>query len=122
MHIVFIAGPFRAKTPWGIEQNVRKAEALALKAWQAGFAVICPHTNTRFFQGAAPDGTWLRGYRQILRWCDAVLVVPGWALSSGALREVAAARSQGIPVCRSIRELTRVLGDPLKLLKTRKPR
>jgi len=31
----------------------RRAEELALRVWRLGcVAVICPHTNTRFFQGA----------------------------------------------------------------------
>ena len=60
MKVVYIAGPFRGPNAWEIEQNIRRAESLALEVWRAGAAALCPYTNTRFFQGAAPDDVWLR--------------------------------------------------------------
>lgn len=103
--VVYIAGPFRASSSWGIELNIRRAEELALLAWTAGFAVICPHANTRFYQGALPDEVWLDGDLEILRRCDAVLLVDGWEKSKGTAGEVAVAREEGIPVFEDIREL-----------------
>ena len=35
MKLVYIAGPFRAPTPWQVEQNVRRAESLALSPTMA---------------------------------------------------------------------------------------
>lgn len=98
MKVVYIAGPFRAESGWEIEQNIRRAECLALEAWRAGFAVICPHTNTRFYSGAAPDEVWLEGDLEILRRCDAVLLVPGWENSTGTRWEFAEAIKCGIHV------------------------
>lgn len=91
MRVVYIAGPFRAASAWEVEQNIRRAECLALEAWRSGFAVICPHTNTRFFSGAAPDEIWLEGDLEILRRCDAVLLLPKWQESPGTRAEVAEA-------------------------------
>ena len=62
MKVVFICGALRANSAWDMEQNIRKAEELALALWRSGYAVICPHTNTRFFQGAADDGVDSRVY------------------------------------------------------------
>jgi len=107
VRVVYIAGPFRGPSAWDIEENIRRAERLALEAWRAGFAVICPHTNTRFFQGAAPDEVWLEGDLEILRRCDAVLLTSDWERSSGARAEVAAARAARIPVFADIRDLVR---------------
>lgn len=87
MQLVFIAGPFRARTPWEIEQNVRLAETVALEVWRKGYACICPHANTRFFQDAAPDELWLRGMIEIMSRCDIVLMVGDWTNSEGAKAE-----------------------------------
>jgi hypothetical protein len=88
--VAYVAGPFRAQTPWEVECNVRRAEEVALELWRLGFAVICPHSNTRFFDRAAPDDVWLRGDMEILRRCDLVVTVLGWDTSAGACSEVAA--------------------------------
>lgn len=74
-----------------MECNIRRAEVLALQVWQAGAACICPHTNTRFYQGAAPDAVWLDGDLEILRRCDAVVTTANWDQSHGASIEVAMA-------------------------------
>lgn len=100
MKVVYIAGPFRAESAWGVEQNIRRAEELALEVWRTGkAAAICPHTNTRFFQGATPDDdVWLKGDIEILHRCDAVLLTPDWERSSGARAERKVAQEAGIPV------------------------
>jgi hypothetical protein len=97
MKVVFIAGPFRAKEPWDIEKNVRRAEELELAVWRTGNAAICPHTNSRFFQGAANDSVWLEGYKEILSRCDAILLTPDWQESSGAVDEFQRALELDIP-------------------------
>lgn len=98
MRLVYISGPYSAATEWGVEQNIRRAEALALRAWAAGAAVICPHLNTSHFGGALPDETWLNGDLEILRRCDAVLLVSGWQQSVGVLGELRLARELELPV------------------------
>jgi hypothetical protein len=111
--VIFVAAPFRAPTPWEVEQNVRRAETLALEVWRLGAAAICPHANTRFFDGSAPDSVWLEGDREILLRCDAVIAAP-WEYSEGAQAEVALAHDQKIPVFFSIRSLNLWLqtGEP----------
>lgn len=105
MKLVYVAGPFRAPNSWEIEQNIRRAEALALEAWRAGAAVICPHANTRFFQGAAPDEVWLEGDLEMLRRCDAILMTPDWQRSQGATVEHAEAIRAGLFVFYSVEDL-----------------
>lgn len=100
-----VVGPFRAKDPnnhWEVEENIRKAEELLLKLWQNGVPAICPHTNTRFFQGAAPDHLWLQGYQYILSKMGFVICVEGWEASSGSIGEVNLAEELGITVYYSI--------------------
>jgi len=98
MKLIYVAGPFRAKDAWEIEQNIRRAEELSLEIWRAGAVAICPHLNTRFFQGAAPDDVWLEGDKEIIRRCDAVCLVQNWEKSVGTQAEVALASEIGIPV------------------------
>lgn len=107
MKVVYIAGPFRGKSAWDIECNIRRAEKLALEVWRNGIAALCPHTNTRFFQGAAPDDVWLEGDLELLSRCDAVLMTPDWARSSGARAEEEFANKHGIKVFYSIFDLIR---------------
>ncbi len=35
MKLLYVAGPYRAKSEWQLEQNIRNAEAVALELWQA---------------------------------------------------------------------------------------
>lgn len=105
MKLVYVAGPFRGKDSWEMEQNIRRAESLALDVWRLGAACICPHSNTRFYQGAAPDEVWLEGDLEILRRCDAILLTEDWARSQGAKEEKRVAEEQGIPVLYSVYEL-----------------
>lgn len=111
MKVVYIAGPFRGASSWDIEQNIRRAEELALEVWRLGAACLCPHTNTRFFQNAAPDDVWLAGDLELLRRCDAVLVTPDWHRSRGAQKEVSAAAELNIPVFRALEQVRAWIGE-----------
>jgi len=96
--VVYIAGAFRAKTQWGIMQNVRKAEKASLELWKLGFVCICPHTMTQHFQDECPDKVWLDGCLELLKRCDAIYLVDGWMESEGSLVEYKLARDLGLVV------------------------
>lgn len=96
--VAFVSGPYRAKTPYGIKQNIRNAEAVALELWKMGYAVICPHKNTSLFDGECPDLIWLDGALELLRRSDIVVLIPGWAGSSGTREEIKESVKRGIPV------------------------
>jgi hypothetical protein len=87
MKLAYIAGPYRANSEYGVLSNIRKAEQYALKYWQKGYAVICPHKNTALFGGSLPESAWLEGDLEILRRCDVVVMIPGWRASTGAVQE-----------------------------------
>jgi hypothetical protein len=61
MKVIYIADPYRADTERGIIENIRAAEAVAIKVWEAGYVALCPHMNTRLFGGILPDEVWLKG-------------------------------------------------------------
>ena len=98
MKVAYIAGPYRAATPHGILQNIRKAEAVAIKYWQKGYAVICPHKNTALLDGLLQDHCWLDGYLEILSRCDIVVMLPEWHDSEGARQEHALAKDMAMEI------------------------
>jgi len=98
MKVAYIAGPYRAATPSGIYENIHRARQVALKYWLKGYAVICTHMNTSFFDGAAPDSIWLEGDIEILRKCDVLVAMDTWVNSSGAKAEVRFALDNNIEV------------------------
>lgn len=102
---VYVAGAYRAPTPWLIEQNVRRAEAVALQVWRAGAVAVCPHLLTRFFQNSLPDSVWVGGLISLLRTCHALFVVSGSEESEGTGDEVREAFRLGIPVFTDLAEL-----------------
>ena len=97
MRVVYIAGKFRGATPWQVQQNVCAAEEAALAVWRMGLFALCPHKNTEHFDKELAD-VFIEGTKEMLRRCDAVLLVPGWTASVGALGELTEARRLGLPV------------------------
>ena len=98
LKVAYIAGPFRASSHWGIVENVRAAERVALKYWKLGYAVICPHLNTANFDGALFDDTFLNADLEIVRRCDVLVAMDTWEKSSGARGEVALAKELGLEI------------------------
>ena len=84
---MYLAGPYRASTEFGVHQNVQAAERVALEVWRLGAVCICPHKNTAHFGGELPDEVWLKGDRELIRRSDAVLMMDGSLASCGASSE-----------------------------------
>lgn len=112
MRVIAIAGPYRAPSEWEVTANIRRAEAVALAVWKLGAAALCPHKNTAYFGGAAPDEVWLEGALEMLRRCDAVLAVEGWQKSEGATLEITCAQEASIPVFYELETLENWLKSP----------
>lgn len=111
MKLIYIAGPYRAETSWGVEQNIRRAEQVAYSVAEEGLFPVCPHSNTRgYFESLQSPEFWLMGTMALLLCCDAIMTVPGWGNSPGARAEVARAQVEGMPVCHTITQLRRELG------------
>lgn len=104
--VIYVAGPFRGPSAWAVQQNVMAAMAVALEVWRMGAVALCPHSNTMFFDQAAPDDVWLDGDLELLRRCDALVTTPDWRRSSGATAEVQFAVDHDIPVFASDRAIT----------------
>lgn len=100
MKLVYVAGPYRAKTMWGVEQNIRKAEAVGMEIAKSGLAYpVIPHCNTRgYFEETQGDQFWLEGTLELMRKCDAVMLTEGWEKSSGTRGEIKEAWRISLPV------------------------
>jgi len=95
--IVYVAGPYRAKSGAHdasvyneIEENIRRAEAAAIRLWAAGFGVLCPHLNTNHFEVKCPDiptEAYLVTDLRLLAICDIIYMLPGWQDSKGSIGE-----------------------------------
>ena len=95
--IIYVAGPFRAPNAWEIEQNIREAERVGLEIARAGAIPFIPHTMYRFFQYALPDEFWLSAGLELLRRCDAIMLLRRWRESSGTRNELAEASLRSMP-------------------------
>lgn len=98
---IYVAGPY---TKGDVALNVRNAFAAANQLADRGFAPFVPH-STHFWHMLFPRPyeSWLELDNEFLRFCQAVLRLPGE--SSGADKEVELAAKLGIPVFREIEEV-----------------
>ena len=97
--VIYVAGPYRAVDWQLIDMNIEIARAQAIKLWQQGWAVICPHLNTAHFDGYCEGHVWLEGYLEILKLCAAIYMLPGWGKSDGARTELAKAVVWNKQIC-----------------------
>jgi len=87
--IIYVAGPYRAANADGIQRNIDKARAVGLRLPAFGWIPLIPHSNLAHFDSDCPlpDEFWLDGTMELMRRCDAVLMMDGWESSSGAIAE-----------------------------------
>lgn len=70
MKLVYVAGPYRATTVWGVEQNILAAQAVGAQVLAIdGLHPVIPHMNTRQMEGIASDEQVLAGTLEMLRRC-----------------------------------------------------
>ncbi len=99
--ILYVAGPYGSFST--IEENIKIAADYSQELWNAGFTVICPHTNTgQYFKyednGGIHKDDYLEGYLYIVPRCDGVVLLSDWEKSTGAVKEHNLAREIDIPV------------------------
>lgn len=116
MKSIYIAGPFRGKDAYAVYRNVQAAEHAMYELIQLALmqrtpvALLCPHSMTFHFDRTFNDAYWLEATLEHLHRCDAILMLPGWEKSQGAVGEQAAAVKDGKPVFYSIPEVLTWLG------------
>ena len=115
--IVYVAGPYRGKSIFGLVRwwrqwrNIYTACQTAGLLWAMGYTVICPHTNTAWMDGVCPREWFLEGDLKILAKCDAVVLLRGYAKSEGTMGEIKFAIENDIPVFENIDALDKWVQD-----------
>lgn len=98
MKVLYTAGPYRNPSLYQINQNIRRAEDVAVQLWKAGYSIICPHKNTEHIDGEVPEDIILSGDLEQIRRCDGVVFIPNWHLSEGAREERRFCYKNKIPI------------------------
>lgn len=98
MKVIYIAGRFRGRDGWEVRCNIHAAESAARRVVALGAMPLTPHSIGGNMAGTASDAFWLRGTLELMKRCDAVLVLPGYEISEGTKGEIAEARLRSIPV------------------------
>ena len=99
MKLLYIAGPYRDDTENGVFENIIAARDVAtfVASIQKDWFPVTPHLNTMFMGGVREDEYWLEGDLEIIKRCDAVLLMDDWVYSKGARKEKDVAEEFGIP-------------------------
>ena len=93
--IIYIAGPLNGD----VDAHVSEAERVAFELAKRRVMFYCPHYNAqKHFALKLPESYWIAMGLEVLRRCDAVLLLEGWGKSSGTLGEIDEAESCNIPI------------------------
>lgn len=109
--LVYVAGPFSAPEPRCSFDVAFHACAVGLEVAKLGACPWIPHANTALpeFEKVQPYQFWIDATELQRQKCDALLTLEGWEKSSGARKEVAAARASGQPVFHRLQDLSKWL-------------
>lgn len=86
--LIYIAGPYRAADSWEVAENIHRAERAAREVARLGAMPVTPHSITAKMSGVESDELWLEGTLELMRRCDAVLVLPNYENSAGTIAEI----------------------------------
>ena len=111
--LVYVAGPYRADTSELVAWNVKAASDMAAFLLKQGIEVVCPHSMTGGWERYSflTDADFLRNGLELLRRCDAVLLLDGWEQSEGTLAEIECAEANKIPVFKTVDALLKHFED-----------
>lgn len=96
--LIYVAGPYTAKTAWGIEENIHRARAMGVALAKLGAYPVIPHSNTGGFHGEAPEEMFYAGTLALMERCDGVCMLDTWRQSTGATQEHLRAMMIGMPI------------------------
>jgi hypothetical protein len=102
--VLYLSGPYSATEDNSVTDNIAVARQFAVKAWEKGWAALCPHLNTAHFEGDCDldHADWLDGDLGFIERLDperdAMLMLPGWVGSAGSMQERSVAIARRIRV------------------------
>jgi len=94
--LVYVSGKYTGD----VDANIGAARAVAIRLWEMGHAVLCPHLNTQHFEidCQVTYDQYIEGDLNMVARCDAMVMVNGWEASKGAKIEKEYAEKLGIPI------------------------
>lgn len=96
--LVFLACKYTEPNTYQIQRNIFNATIYAQEVGLLGALGLCPALIGAHFEGIQSYLWWGDAYIELLRRCDAVFMVPGHELSTGATKEEVEAFRLGMPV------------------------
>lgn len=97
--MIYLSGPLSPRYGRTLAQHIDVARAVYLRFVREGIPVYCPHLEANHPDvQAIPYDEWLRYDLAVVEQCAAVLTLPSWEESRGAVREVSHAIAVGVPV------------------------
>jgi hypothetical protein len=106
--IIYVSGAYMGKyNGKSINNNIKLARKEAIKLWERGYTVICPHLNTQNFEKdcKCTYDDYLIGDCELIKRCNGVLMLDNWKDSNGASIERQTALDYDIPVFYTIQKL-----------------
>lgn len=101
MKLIYIAGPYTAETPEGIQENVEAAQQLGrevMSLFPGKVLAVVPHSMGKGLESQEDYAFWCEATIEVMKRCDAVVLVPWWIKSQGAVKEVDVAIRMRLPV------------------------
>jgi len=95
--VLYIAGPFTAGHGRTEEENITAAKKVAEKYFKMGYTTITPHVNTWHMEGCKYQD-YLDADFEVIRRCDAIVMMKNWRESGGATQEHNLALERYIPI------------------------
>ena len=98
--LIYVAMPYKAETPEGIEQNIENARRFVRENFPSDseFFPVIPHNAGIGVEGLGGESYWYDATESLMLACSAVVLGPGWRDSRGARNEFEAAQRAKIPV------------------------
>jgi len=88
MKVAYIAGPYSALTPEGVQANIDRAEYVARKYTKLGYFCITPHMNTAHMEDLQPYEFFMNGGKKLIETCiDTLILMDNYEDSPGAIDE-----------------------------------
>lgn len=99
--LIYTAGPYSESAGVGtVEENIQRTTEIAAELWEMGYAVICPHMNSANLEQTTTlsNKDFVDRDLEMVRVCDAIVMLPYWEQSLGAVREHQCARENDLEI------------------------
>lgn len=94
---VYVAGKYTG-TCHERHANINAAWRFGCEVARVGAMPVIPQANTAHMDDLQSVEWWYESTMELMRRCDAVLMIPGWMASKGACKERDEAKRLGLPV------------------------